>query len=329
MGILDGIKRQLRSVIQWDDPDPNALFERWTDNGDEIKNASKLIVGPGQGCIFVHEGKVQGVYTEEGIVELKTSNIPFITTIKKIMQSFESEHKVGIYFFRKTQFLNQKWGTPSMIKYEDPKYKFPVGLRSFGNYTFRIVDAGSFFVNVMGGTDAFYVDDIREPINSRLVQPLTDYLATSKFTYTEIDANREEIASGLSEKFRPEFTKLGFELNDFRVEGTSFDEDTMRRINRIADMSAEAQAADAAGVSFAQMQQLAALRDAAKNEGAGGMAMAMGVGMGFGGVAQQTATQPATDDPAVKLKKLKGLLDQGLITQEEFDAKKKEILSQM
>ena len=109
MGILDGVKRQLRSVIQWENPDPNALFMRWTDNGDEIKNASKLIVGPGQGCIFVHEGKVEGVYAQEGMVELKTANIPFITTISRIMQSFQSEHKVGIYFFRTTQFLNQKW----------------------------------------------------------------------------------------------------------------------------------------------------------------------------------------------------------------------------
>jgi membrane protease subunit (stomatin/prohibitin family) len=329
MGLLDGLKRQLRSVIQWENPNPGALFERWSDNGDEIKNASKLIVGPGQGCIFVYEGKVEGVYTQEGMVELKTGNIPFITTISRIMQSFTSEHKVGIYFFRTTQFLNQKWGTPSMIKYEDPKYKFPVGLRAFGNYSFRITDPGAFFVGIVGGSDPFTVEQIREPINSRLVQPLTDYLATGKYTYTEIDANREEISKGLVAKFEPEFSELGFELMDFRVEGTSFDEDTMRRINRIADMSAEAQAADAAGVSFAQMQQLAAMRDAAKNEGAGGMAMAMGVGMGFGGVATQTATQPAQDDPALKLKKLKGLLDQGLINQDEFDAKKKEILSQI
>jgi membrane protease subunit (stomatin/prohibitin family) len=329
MGILNGMKRQLRSVIQWENPDPNALFQRWTDNGDEIKNASKLIVGPGQGCIFVYEGKVEGVYTQEGMVELKTANIPFITTISRIMQSFQSEHKVGIYFFRTTQFLNQKWGTPSMIKYEDPKYKFPVGLRAFGNFTFRIIDAPSFFVNILGGSETFTVDNIREPINSRLIQPLTDFLATSKYTYTEIDANREEIAQGLSTKFLDEFKKLGFEMNDFRIEGTSFDEDTMRRINRIADMSAEAQAAEAAGVNFVQMQQLAALRDAAKNEGAGGTMMAMGVGMGFGNMAQNTAAQPMTDDPATKLKKVKGLLDQGLITQEEFDAKKKEILAQM
>ena len=92
----------------------------------------------------------------------------------------------------------------------------------------------------------------------------------------------EEIAQKLITKFLPEFSKLGFELTDFRIEGHSFDEDTMKRINSIADTSAETQAADVAGVSFSQLQQLGAMRDAAKNEGGTGMGMGMGVGFGFG-----------------------------------------------
>ena len=48
MNLVDSIRRQLRSVIEWKDPGKNALFHQWSDNGDEIKNASKLIVGPGQ-----------------------------------------------------------------------------------------------------------------------------------------------------------------------------------------------------------------------------------------------------------------------------------------
>lgn len=329
MGIFDGIKSQLRSVIQWENPSPDDLFYRWTDNGDEIKNVSKLIVGPGQGCIFVYEGKVEGVYTDEGMVELKTANIPFWTTITKFMQTFVSEHKVGIFFYRKAQILNQQWGTPSAVKYEDPKYKFPVGLRAFGNYTLRITDPKFFFINVVGQHNPYKISSLREVINSRLVQPMTDFLASSKFTYTEIDSNREEIAQGLIAKIASDFANIGFELNDFRVEGTSFDDDTMKRINRIADMTAESQAAEAAGVSFAQLQQLEAMRDAAKNEGGAGMGMGMGMGFGFGQVASGVATQSQTDDPTVKLKKLKGLLDQGLITQEEYDAKKKDILSQI
>jgi len=34
MAIFGGIKRQLRSVIEWQNPHPGALFQQWTDNGD-------------------------------------------------------------------------------------------------------------------------------------------------------------------------------------------------------------------------------------------------------------------------------------------------------
>jgi membrane protease subunit (stomatin/prohibitin family) len=329
------ITHQLRSVIQWEYPDPNTLFQRWTENGDEIKNASKLIVGPGQGCLFVYEGRVVAVYAEEGLYELKTANIPFFTTLRRFMQSFISEHKVGLYFFRTAKLLNLKWGTESLIKYEDPQYKFPVGLRAFGNYSMHIANAQAFFQQVVGGAHTFLIEDIRTPLNARLLQPLTDFFAESGFTYTQIDSNREEIAAALTDKLKADFAQLGFVLEDFRIQGTSFDDDTMRRINRIADINAEAQAANAAGVSFAQLQQLEALRDAAKNQGSGGVGMAMAVGMGMagsvvpgGGAQAAVAVAPATtDDVVAKLKKLKLLLDQQLITKDEYEIKKKEILA--
>src|SRR4051812_31086764 len=119
---------QLRSVIEWSNANPEAVFERWTENGEEIKNASKLIVGPGQGCVFVYEGRVESVFTTQGLYELRTANIPFWTTITKLMQNFKSEHRVGIYFFKTAQITNLKWGTPTPVKYDDPTYKFPVGL---------------------------------------------------------------------------------------------------------------------------------------------------------------------------------------------------------
>jgi membrane protease subunit (stomatin/prohibitin family) len=338
MGIMDGLKRQLRSVIEWRDTDPDQIFYRWTDNGDEIKNASKLIVGPGQGCIFVYEGEPKAMIVKSGIVSLETANIPFWTTIKKFMQLFESEHKVGIYFFRTTKILNQKWGTSSVIKYEDPKFHFPVGLRAFGNYSFRIRKPGHFFVNVVGGNNEFRVSQFRDVMNARLLQPLTDYLAESKYTYTEIDSHRDEISADLLEKLSSEFIKLGFTLTDLRIEGTSFDEDTMDRINRIADVTAEHHAATAAGMDYASLQKVEAMREAARNEGGGaGVGMGIGAGMGFGQMmadsmggklVPETGNGVNEHDPVAKLEKLKTMLEAELISQADYDEKKKEIMSQ-
>ena len=182
----------------------------------------------------------------------------------------------------------------------------------------------------MAGNTPYLAEQIRQPLNARLLQPLTDFFADAGYTYTQIDPNREAIAKALSAKLAQEYTDLGFVLEDFRIQGTSFDEDTMRRINRIADVHAEAQAADAAGVSYAQLQQLEALREAAKNQGTGGAGMAMAVGMNMAGAVIPAAAAPTSHgDPAAKLKQLKALLDQQLITQAEYDAKKREILAEI
>ncbi len=334
MAFIDGLKRQLRSVIEWQNPDPELLLEQWTANGDEIKNASKLIVGPGQGCIFVYEGQVRAVIEEPSMINLATDNLPFWTTIKKFMQFFESEHKVGIYFFKKTKVLDQKWGTTSLIKYQDPKYHFPIGLKAYGNYSYQIADANDFFVNIVGSHNSMRIDEFRQIISARIIQPISDYLAECQYSYADIDANRDEIARGIAIKLAICFRKLGFSIGDFRIEGTDFDEDTLRRINRIADLSAEAQAAQAVGLDYARVQQLEALREAARNEGgAAGAGLGLGAGMAMGqnmagafsGVAVAGSLQ---DEVAVKLTKLKQLFEAGLISEAEYSAKKQDILAQ-
>ena len=332
MALFDGIKRQLRSVIEWQNPDPNALFEQWTENGDEIKNASTLIVGPGQGCIFVYQGKVQSVIQEACSVNLETDNIPFWTTISRFMQFFESEHKVALYFFKRSTILDQKWGTTSIIKYQDPSYQFPVGLKVYGNYSYRIVDARAFFVAVVGSHNNFYSDDFRAVMSARIIHPLSDFLSTSRYTYTEIDANREQIASGMQENLSGVFREFGLEMTDFRIEGTDFDGDTLKRINRIADLTAETAAAQAVGLDYARVQQLEAMREAARNEGGGaGMGMGLGAGIGFGQSMVQSMSDNAnnTVGPMDKLAQLKEMFEAELISTEEYTTKKKAILDKL
>ena len=336
MSFFNEIRKQLRSVIEWENPSKDSLFEQWTKDGNEIKNASKLIIGPGQGCIFVYQGKVISTLQSELMVDLKTDNIPFWTTVSKFMQTFESEHKVGLYFFRKTKILNQKWGTKSLIKYEDPKYKFPVGLKAFGNYSFRITDPESFFINVIGAGYKYSVTDFRYMINSRIIQPLTDYLAEKKFSYAEIDSNREEISNSVNAKIKTDFEKLGFEITDFRIEGTSFDENTNKRIDRISNLIAEAQAAEAVGLDYTKVQQLDAMKDAAKNEGGGaGMGMGLGAGISFGKLMGDSMNDSNKTAPEQKisteliLEKLKGFYEKKLISEEDYKLKKKEILDKM
>lgn len=334
MGIKEAITNQFRSIIQWEDPQPWQLFYRYTTKGDELKNASKLIIQPGQGCIFTYEGKIEGIFQEEGMYNLKTDNRPFITTLKKFLNAFESEHKVGVWFFKNNEITNIRWGTRIPITYNDPVYAFPVNLRGFGNYSIRIANVQAFFVNIVGGMENYYCSELQELFLSRITQPISNYLANAKFSYAEIDAHISQIANDAKEKTTTIFEELGFYLLDFRIEGTSFDEETNKRISGISDVHAEVQAAKLAGIDYAEMQRLKALKDAVKNEGTLGASLGLIAGMNFGNQTLQNTTQHINsmqpqETVVDKLKKLKELFDMDLISEEEFANKKQEILKEL
>ncbi len=328
-----GIKDQMRSILQWENPQQYQLFYKFTDRGDELKNASKLILLPGQGCIFTYEGKIEGVFDEAGIYDLETENKPFWTTIKKFMNAFESEHKTGLWFYRKADMLNIRWGTRIPIKYNDPIYGFPVGLRGYGNYSLHITEPRNFFVNVLAGKLDYFVEELQEIFLSRITQPISNYLANAKFSYAEIDSNIELIAQETKHRTQAIFEDLGFKLLDFRIEGTSFDPETEKRIGEVSDIQAEVTSANIAGVDFAELQKLKAMRDMAKNEGAAGAGMGMFAGMNMGSALGQSQHQEkaatAQTDVRAKLKELKELFEDDLISEEEFLAKKKQLLEHL
>lgn len=331
------LEKQLKSIIQWENPDINTLFYKWPGSGNEIKSASKIIISPGQGCIFVYEGKIKAHLGQDGLYDLKTDNIPFITTIQKVMYNFESEHKVGLFFYRKTDFLNVKWGTKAVIKYEDPKYRFPVGLRAFGNFSFKLLDPEKFFTNIISVINEYRLKNIQDIIVSRLNQPFINYLSTSEFSYTEVDSNLEVINTNLKPKISTIFSELGLKMTDFRIEGTNFDEATTKHIDKISEVSADVYAAQAAGVDYTKMQQLEALKNASKNEGG---AAGAGVGLGAGmAMAQQMMNNNSNIDDKdkpeqelsleQKLESLKKMLDKGLISEDDYKKKKEHILAKI
>ena len=131
------------------------------------------------------------------------------------------------------------------------------------------------------------------------------------------------------------------------------------KLAKIETAHGDKAAMDILGDDWARLQAAGILGDLANNSGAGGIAsagaglgMSLAAGGAFGNMAQQmfdpmkavsdgkrgvTTPEPdrfvqknnddkAKEDPVVKIKQLKEMLDIGAISKEEFDSKKKEIL---
>ena len=147
-----------------------------------------------------------------------------------------------------------------------------------------------------------------------------------------------ELSTALKEETAGELQKLGLALTDFRVDSVTFDEETMERIGRIADKTAEQRAAAEVGLDYTGLQKLAAMRDAARNEGGlAGAGLQVGAGVQLAkdifapetGKNAEKGAQADDGDASERLRQLKRLLDEQLITPEEYEKKKEEILARL
>ena len=202
-----------------------------------------------------------------------------------------------------------------------------------GNFSYKIANPKHFYTEIIGETDEFLAETMSQSVAERIPQLIAEIIHEKRYSYIEIDGKIHDIARDISLKINDEYQNLGLALTDFRIVGTQFDEATQERIGRVADVAADVQAAQQAGLDYVELEKLRALRDAARNEGGlAGAGLQFGVGMEIGkkfNEQTETTLTKGSGDAAEQLRKLKILLDENIITSEDFELKKQEILRKM
>ncbi len=73
-------RNQLANVVEWEEFRDDMVFYKW--NNREIKKGSRLIIRPGQDAIFLYNGKIEGIFRDDGDYDIESEIIPFLSTLK-------------------------------------------------------------------------------------------------------------------------------------------------------------------------------------------------------------------------------------------------------
>ena len=106
MGLFDKLRNELIDIIEWVDDSRHTLVWRFPRYQNEIKNGAQLIVRPGQKAIFVHRGQIADIF-EPGNYELKTDNLPILSTIAGWKYGFNSPFRAEVYFVSTKQLTDK------------------------------------------------------------------------------------------------------------------------------------------------------------------------------------------------------------------------------
>lgn len=290
MNLFDEIKKKLSQefidIVEWIDTTNDTIVHRFERYQNEIKNNAKLVVREGQKAVFVNEGQLADVF-KPGTHTLNTKNLPILTTLKGWKYGFDSPFKAEVYFVNTRLFTDEKWGTKNPVMLSDERFGL-TEIRAFGTYSFRISDAGKFVVDVVGTDGNFTNYEINEHLKSLIVTRFTDTVGEANLPLELYAANTSELSETCQEVMKPEFERVGIELEKFYIENVSMPEELKKEIfdySRLEKLDLS---------KLTQFKAAKAMEAAAKNEG-GTAGAGMGMGMGFV-LAQQMGTlmgQPA------------------------------------
>ena len=344
MALMDFLKKQFIDVLQWTEDDEGTLAWRFPMAGMEIQNGAQLVVRASQMAVFVNEGQVADVFGP-GTYKLTTQTLPVLTYLKNWDKLFESPFKSDVYFFSTRQQVDQKWGTPQPITIRDADFG-AVRLRAFGNYAYRVADPKLFHTEIAGTRERYTVAELDGQLRGLVLQHISNAIAASGVPFLDLAANQQRFAQALTQELTPAFTAIGLQLEGITVQNLSLPEELQKVLDQKIGMGMVGQNLGA----FLQYQTAQAIpqlaEGAAQGGGVAGDAMGLGAGLALGQVLAQNlqaglqggaaSVAPAAapvgmkpDEVMATLEKLADLQAKGILTEDEFSAKKAELLKKL
>jgi membrane protease subunit (stomatin/prohibitin family) len=349
MGIFDTIKGETkRNFIARADTAKGEIIYKYPENN--IRMMTQLTVDADEVALFVKDGKVEGKLGP-GRHTLDTNNIPFLS---RLLEKFTGGNMFmsEVFFVSVREFAGVKFGGP-IGDVRDPETGLGIGTMVYGDFSIRVTDPEKLVVGLVGmgrtGNDellGWFKNQVlkvtRDRIAELLVKKRWPLLDVTSGAYTE--EIETEVIGGL----KPHVDTYGLtvvRMGNFHVSIKPEDEATLKKLSKDVAYSRLAG-------GFQQYAQGQAMLGAAEGmakgggEGGGGAGNAlggMGMGMGFG-MAQQFMNQqhqqqqrppdpapqaaPAGDtrSPVQRLKEIKELKDAGVLSEEEYNAKRTELL---
>ncbi|MBQ3487283.1 MAG: SPFH domain-containing protein [Clostridia bacterium] len=341
MGLIQAVGATLTTVLadQWreyfycDSLPENVLMRRGVKrtNGKSsntrgsdniISNGSIIAVNDGQCMMIVDQGGIVEFTAQPGEFVWDKSTEPSIfygslgENLKKTWEVLKKRFTFGgdtakdqrVYYFNIKEIVGNKYGTANpvgfRVYYPNINLDTEIGIRCFGEYSYKLTDPMLFYKNVAANVSGDYT---RDRIDSQLksefltaLQPAFAKISDMGIRYSALPGHTMELADSMNAVLSPKWAELrGISIVSVGVSSVNANPEDEERIKKLQN---------AAASTYGTMVVGEALQGAASNENgammgfmgmnmAGNMAnnVTGGQGGGFGGLHMyQPSAQPAT-----------------------------------
>jgi membrane protease subunit (stomatin/prohibitin family) len=259
----------------------------WKFPSSDLRLGTQLVVNTSQKAFFVKGGKIFDEF-DSGTTTLKTGNIPLLNKLINLPFGGDSPFQAEVWYVNLISKLDNKWGTPTPIQLEDPKYNVIVPVRAFGQFGMSIEDPRKFLESLVGNMTDFSTQKVVEYFKGKVISSLTSAIGRKivleGISVLQMHVLLDDLSEFCKDKIKEEFSNYGIRIENFYIMSINVPEDdpSVIKLKEAKDLAAKV---NIAGKDVYQMDRSFDVMDkAASNEGTlgGTMGAGMGMGMGFG-----------------------------------------------
>lgn len=224
-------RNQFANVVEWSEFRDDMIFYKWSNK--EIKKGSRLIIRPGQDAVFLYNGKIEGIFQDDGDYDIESQIIPFLSTLKGFKFGFNSGLRAEVLFVNTKDFV-VKWGTRNAINIPAPGMPGGMPIRANGTFHFKVNDYVALIDKIAGVKERYLVDDVKIRITAVLDQLLMKWIPREGKDMFNLQANAFEIAKGIREDLDMQIIDSGLTIAGFNIMSFNYPKEIQDMITKNA-----------------------------------------------------------------------------------------------
>ncbi len=312
-----------------------------------ISNGSKIFVPENTAAFIFSQSGIENVITTPGGYEYQDGTKSvfngdgiggsiFSQVKERIGYGGITATQKQVAFVNLREIRALKFGTHGAQMYNDLYYGVDLEVYAYGSFTIKVTDAETFIRNFVPANTMYYTfadTQVRSQILAEFLQSFSVALNSLSTAYriSQLPSLVNEISDRIAKDSFNAGTwkaRFGFEVVKVAVENIEFSEESRELVKQFSANKMNLKAYDDVSLkasNIAAQQKIAqGIQDNGLGDG-GGMIFGMNMAQAMGSQAEVKPTM-TFEEQIESVKKLKDLLDSGILTQAEFDVKKKEIM---
>lgn len=197
---------------------------------EQLRYGTQLVVNQSQIAVFVRNGQIADIFSA-GRYTLSSKNLPLLDKLIGLPFGSQTPFKAEVYYLNKSVVMDTRFEVPPFNMLE-PNFRVPIPISTNGSFAVRVGEARQFLSKLVGTMPDVGANHVKEYFRGVITENVKTAVARiareQKISPFELEAAVMDVSDHVKAAIAEKLEKYGLKLELFNIEGISIVDDDQR-----------------------------------------------------------------------------------------------------